>query len=279
MNVKKRLVILRILSFAVMFLIIALKTGFPKEILIGQNEPTSILVTSDPPGAKVYVEHRYKGITPIEVLDLMPAEHMVRVIAEPDYLVFQKSVDTGGRQPAQLHAVLVPTSLTFFKRGVAFFRTGDIVKAKEFFENAVRGQPKKIPDALYFLAVIAKMDGDNTLAVELLREHAFYRPDAFRTHFLLGGLYEDIGRLKEAVTSYKLAALLVPGLGIKLDRQMVTTWSKIKILERKLKQAPYNTVLLVQLGHCYEQKGRLREALKYYKGVAGEHNSWLDQNS
>lgn len=239
-------------------------------------EPTAILITSDPPGAKVYVDHRYNGKTPVTVSGLPPGDYTVRVVADPDFLVFQQVVNTRGRQPAQLHAVLIPTTMTFFKQGVAFFRTGDMLRAKEAFEHAVHGKPKKIPDALFYLGVIAKNQGDFNVAIELLREHAFYRPDAFRTHYLLGELYEKVNRVDRAATSYKLAAFLIPGLSNKIDTNTPATWGRVKTLERKLAAKPYDSVIELQLGYCYEKKGRLAEAMKHYKNVSMRHNVWLD---
>ena len=240
------------------------------------TEPTAILITSDPPGAKVYIDHRYSGKTPVTVSGLPPGDYAVRVVADPDFLVFQQIVNTRGRQPAQLHAVLIPTTMTFYKQGIAFFRTGDMFRAKESFEHAVHGKPKKIPDALYYLGIIAKNQGDFNIAIELLREHAFYRPDAFRTHFLLGELYEKINRIGRAATSYKLAAFLIPGLSNKIDTNIVATWGRIKTLERQLASKPYDSVIELQLGYCYEMKGRLSLAMKHYKNVSMRHNVWLD---
>lgn len=242
------------------------------------DELTSILVTSEPSDAKVYLDHKYKGETPLTVYGLWPGEHLVRIVAEPDYLIFQNVIDTRGRQPAQLHAVLIPTTMTYFKRGLAFFRTGDLTGAKEAFEMALQPKPKKIADALFYLGVIAKKEGDLVLGVELLRQHAFYRPDAFRTHLLLGELHEELGRINKAATSYKLAALLVPGLNISLDQFKIATWDRIQFLEKRLKKDPYNSFLELNLAYYYEQKGRLHEALKHYKVIAKRHEAWLEKD-
>jgi hypothetical protein len=73
----------------------------------------SIIVTSSPSGASVYIDNSYKGITqsanPLDLTGIMPGTHVVRLVLD-NYQDFTTTVAVQAGRTARVDAVMVPAT-------------------------------------------------------------------------------------------------------------------------------------------------------------------------
>src|SRR6185312_2052105 len=80
-------------------------------------------------------------------------------------------------------------------------------EAKAAAQNALRLAPRD-PAALNILGVIALQRGELASAIKTIGQAVAIKPDAADPHHFLGLAYEHMGRLEEAIASFRAALAL-----------------------------------------------------------------------
>ena len=86
---------------------------------------------------------------------------------------------------------------------------GQLDAAKALYERVLASDPRQ-PDALHFLGVIARQQGDASRAVGLITAAIAIRPGRANQHCNLGAALQDLGRADEALANYDEAVTLDP---------------------------------------------------------------------
>lgn len=92
----------------------------------------------------------------------------------------------------------------FFTEGVAWEKLGELKRAREAYEEAIKRQPA-IPYAHLSLARIALQEGERERALSHLRQELINLPTNGRAWMLLGELLEERGEYEQALTCYRRA--------------------------------------------------------------------------
>jgi len=75
--------------------------------LFGSASRGSVDITTEPPGATVFVDDEFRGQTPLPNLEVAAGEHSLR-IQKAGYEVHRAPLSIGGRAPGPVHVVLKP---------------------------------------------------------------------------------------------------------------------------------------------------------------------------
>ena len=157
---------------------------------------------------------------------------------------------------------------------------GNIRKAIKEYEKILKEDPQDIRITLKVSDLYARI-GDYAHARELFEKVAdFYKEQGFllkalavykqieerlaeddpEVYVQLGELYEQLGLLNDAVTSYKTAA--------KLYRKADDTRNWLSTVEKLLELEPDNVRARLRLAEIFSNRGMVRDAVKHYRKVA-----------
>lgn len=124
--------------------------------------------------------------------------------------------------------------------------------------------------AHYNLAIAALTDGDVVSAVEALRQTISINPQDGEAHRLLGSIYSDLRRSREALQLLERAAELLPGhvptlLQLSaLQRQNGQPEGAITTLRQAQKAEPHNPRILRELGALYVATRQFERAISSF---------------
>jgi len=157
-----------------------------------------------------------------------------------------------------------------FAIAIQHFQGGRLQAAEQIYRQILAVEPNH-PDALHFLGMIASRAGKHRLAVEYI-EHAIkvYGSAPF-FHNNLGEAYRALGRLSEAVASYRRAIELEPdfvdahyNLGNALKDQELDG-EAVASYRRALALRPDHAETHNNLGVVFRKQGKLDEAVACYR--------------
>lgn len=141
------------------------------------------------------------------------------------------------------------------------------------------------PDEAAVLALKRKEKGDIAGAERLLRKILRAASDHARSHYELGILYLQTGRVEDALIPMRRAAELSPdrspyqlGLGIALEKnkrldQAEESYRRAIELEPRLAENHYN------LAHLYQEQGRLKDAEAAYRRAVELKSDYVDAHN
>lgn len=231
------------------------------------GDEAALVVGSDPEGSQVYLNHEYRGVTPLKLVELPPGEYQVRIVMDERYLPYVQTVLLAAGKEGQIYAELEKTARAHFEDGMRALKMGDESQAVNSFEKAAVGRPKKVVAALFQLGLLYQKRGLYEAALNRFREFLFYEPGSVSAHLHLGETYEALGSMERAVTSFKLAVLQIPSFKDILAVRPPVTWENIRRLEAQVEADPGYPYYRIRLGYLYEQKGKLKEAAWQFKAV------------
>jgi predicted TPR repeat methyltransferase len=96
---------------------------------------------------------------------------------------------------------------------VQFHQRGQLDAAKARYQQVLALDPRQ-PDALHFLGVIARQQGDPGQAVRLIEQAVALKPGQANQHCNLGAALQDLGRAADALLHYERAVALDPNYAL-----------------------------------------------------------------
>jgi len=149
--------------------------------------------------------------------------------------------------------------------------TESIIKARGLKTPA--GHPKSTPGFQEAKAVAAALDGPPEVVVAQYRKLAEEKPDDAERQFLLGRVYQTIGKPDAAKPALERARDL--GFGNRVDRALGATYVALKqpeqgaaILQRYLATNPSDAWAHLQLGKAFADQGKGDQAVAEFQRAA-----------
>lgn len=153
---------------------------------------------------------------------------------------------------------------------ILYGRVGNLEKAEEHYQAAVRLNPKQFPDAPYNYGMVLMKEGKLQEAEQAFRSALEINPSFADAHNNLGYLLERQGKFPEAIAEYKKAVEERPGFRqahFNLGRILVNQQQYqegIQQLQQTLKPVDESTpAYLYALGAAYGRAGERQEAVRY----------------
>jgi predicted O-linked N-acetylglucosamine transferase (SPINDLY family) len=177
------------------------------------------------------------------------------------------------RKIAQRPAPTPPDEETlgdWLREGFDHQASGDLDKAQAVYRKILDFSPSRA-SALYFLGVIAKDDGREDEAIDLLQKAAEARPNDAEIRFALGGVYFDQDRYLAAAEAFAAGLELQPhfsDMRANLSVSLIEAWrieDGVAELER-LRAEGYDSPQLQNcFGRVYRDCGRIDEAAAEFR--------------
>lgn len=95
--------------------------------------------------------------------------------------------------------------------GIAYFRKGDIAKAKNYLTKAVAADAEN-SETQFFVASILYKENKNQEALAAVQKSLKNDPNNADAHYLLANILNDLGREKDSIAEYNQATTLNPKL-------------------------------------------------------------------
>lgn len=153
---------------------------------------------------------------------------------------------------------------------ILYGRTGNLKKAEEHYQAAIRLNPHQFPDAPYNYGLVLMKDGKLAEAEKAFRKALEINPSFADAHNNLGFLLERQGKLAEAIAEYKKAVEARPDFRqahFNLGRVLVNQQQYqegIRELQQTLQPVDESTpAYLYALGAAYGRAGNRQEAARY----------------
>lgn len=132
------------------------------------------------------------------------------------------------------------------------------------------GRPTASPEFLEAKAVAAALDGPPEVVVAPYRRSAEEKPDDAQRQFLLGRVYQTVGRLEPARVALERARDL--GYGPRVDRPLGAVYAALKqpdkavpAIERYLASNPSDGWAHLELGKALASQGKSDDAMREYQ--------------
>lgn len=225
------------------------------------QQPASLEITSDPPGATVVLDRNILGHTPLKIYPLKPGRHHLRVSAGEDYRPYiVEDYEAVAGDSVHLELVLEPSTLLLLERGRAAVARRELKEALPLLQKAADGLPRQ-PEALWWLGQIYLSWGQLDDSLLVLRDYANFAPYRPELYLCLGLVHELQGRPADAVTAYKLALTRTEALKNALDGLPSNpTWEQIKA-----EGEPTDARGRLRKGQLLSLKGQMEPALTELK--------------
>ncbi|NJL58350.1 MAG: tetratricopeptide repeat protein [Desulfobacteraceae bacterium] len=130
--------------------------------------------------------------------------------------------------------------------------------AKQVYENILKISQNH-PDALHLLGVAYHQQGNNEMAVNLIRKAIEIAPNSFLFYGNLGAAYHALKRYDEALSCYRKSLELNPN-----HRDAMLNMQKILKLQG---QTPPDIKAELEQGITYQQSGNMTEAAECYRRI------------
>ena len=227
-----------------------------------------VTIQAKPADALIFVDRQLRGSGTLELKNLAPGPHLLRVSGGEDWETYQQTIQVGS-QPLQLHVELKPGGAKWLRLGHQALLYGDWAEAVHSFQEAAPSRPI---EAAWWEGVSDMRAGQNGSAVEAFRRYAHYMPRVPQLHRILGQLHEKLGQTGQAYTAYKTAALSKPEWSSALDNLPKPTEQSIHDLRSRT-----GAVDQLRLAQLLMLKGKMPEACALAKRVLGDNYSedWL----
>ena len=225
------------------------------------QQPASLEITSDPPGATVVLDRVILGHTPLKIYPLRPGIHHLRVSSGEDYRPYiVEDYEARAGDSARLDLVLEPSTSLLLEKGKAAVQSRNLQEAVTLFQRAADGVPRQ-PEALWWLGQVYLSWGRLNESLRVLRDYANFAPYRPDLYLCLGLVHELQDRPADAVTAYKLALTKTDGLKSALDGLPANpTWEEIKALGD-----PSDARGRLRKGQLLSLKGQMPQALQELK--------------
>ncbi len=128
-----------------------------------------------------------------------------------------------------------------FDMALQHYQEGHLRQAQDKCLRILRKQQR--PDAILVLAKIAHEQREFSVAVERYQQFLRIIPDNAQTHFHLGVVLEELGRMESAVKHYKLSLTHAPD-NAEVYRRLADACSKLQRWDEAIKA--YQQVLVIQ---------------------------------
>ncbi|MBT5050853.1 MAG: tetratricopeptide repeat protein [Rhodospirillaceae bacterium] len=159
---------------------------------------------------------------------------------------------------------------TLLQQAVGFHQAGRAAEAARLYNDVLNFQPDN-PDALHLLGVLAHQNGDNLVAVDLIKRAIEIHSDQPLYRNNLGLALASLGRHEEAIPHYRNAlAGASSDLGVHcnlanayqaLDRHA----DAVEAYQNELTLSPDNIMALANLGISLSRLGRHEEAVSIWR--------------
>jgi protein O-GlcNAc transferase len=166
-----------------------------------------------------------------------------------------------------------PDAKRLFEEAVACHRAGRLDEAEAAYAELLTRNPRN-PDALHLSGVVAHQKGDHRAAIDAIRRALELSPrDKSKAPFLnnLGSAQQAMGRLREAVESYREAIALSPDFAeahfnLALVRKLLGEKTEaLAGFKRAARLKPNNHEAFFNIGILLHEKGRHDFALSFYQ--------------
>jgi len=244
----------------------------------GIEDTVILTVKSKPPGATVIVDRVIRGVTPIKI-SLHKGKHLVRVAIDQNWRPHIEQVDIV--KDTSLDIELYPATHFSYERGKKAYESANFDAAREHFTQVVSGSGKVIPDAYFYLALLARRKSDYNAMEKYLKKFVDNNPQSGdfvaaypllykdqlnygvkATYYLLGEIYQNNYKWGSAATAYKLS---IPDYRRFLDPKLKPTYQNIKKLRKLTNKDPGDFRSHIRLGYLYEMKGNLFQSMLAYR--------------
>lgn len=248
----------------------------------GQDGMITLSVTSEPVGATVVVDRIIQGVTPINI-KMDKGKHLIRLAINQNWHPFIEEREIN--EDTAMNVVLVPVTHYSYQEGKLAYNAGKWQAAKVHFMKSISPDRGKImPEAYFYLGLLARRDADYADMEKNLKEFINYNPtsgdfsDVYPkinearlnygvqvSYYLLGEYYQENNKWSEAATAFKLS---IPEYKTFLDPKITPSYQNINKYRAITRKNPNDCKSLVQLGYLYEMKGKLFEAMLSYRDAA-----------
>lgn len=227
-----------------------------------------ITIEAKPADALIFVDRRMRGQGTVQLSDLTPGSHLLRISGGEDWETYQQALKVG-TQPNKLSIQLKPGGAKWLRLGRQAMLYGDWAEAVHSFKQAAPSQPVA---AAWWEGVTQWRAGQNQAALQSFRSYAQFMPQVPQLHWILGQLQEKLKQPGQAFTAYKTAALTLPSLSRALDKLPAPTQQAIDQLRHG--KTPTDQLRLAQL---LMLKGQMGEACKLARQLLGSQfqEDWL----
>ena len=163
-------------------------------------------------------------------------------------------------------------------------QAGRLAEAEGLYQSVLLADSRHV-DALHFLGVIAHQNGHNDAAVELIGKAIAQNDRVPAFHNNLGNALKALGRMEEAVLSYRRALALKPDLAsahynIGLARQAQGNLTEAESSYRRaLALKPDYPEAHSNLGNTLQAQGKLAEAVACYRRALSLRPNYADAHS
>ena len=144
--------------------------------------------------------------------------------------------------------------------------------ARDAYERALRQTPDN-PELLAGLGFVLARQGDLRKAIATLRKSSRLDPDNAGVRFLLGRVQFEAQQFDAAVSNFEQAILKEPeNESFYLEYAQILARGQAysgaeKILQYGLQRLPRSTAIRFELGVCYQQQLKSRQAQQEFRGV------------
>jgi tetratricopeptide (TPR) repeat protein len=150
-----------------------------------------------------------------------------------------------------------------------YFAAGDLDRASLFLKKILAANPGH-HDSLLYSGIVASESGEAKTAESFLRRAIEIKPEAFLSHFALGGLFARQARFEEAQRELLIARDIAPLTATRIllgqvERELGEIGKAIDEFEEAVKADPRSEEAHFQLGLAYLEKNRPGRALKEFQ--------------
>ena len=236
--------------------------------LPGWSQPV-LSIEAKPPDALIFVDRQLRGKGSVQLSDLAPGQHLLRVSGGEDWETQQMQVKLES-SPRRIQVELKPGGAKWLRLGQQALKQSDWTEAVQCFQQSAGSRP--VP-AAWWEGIAQWKAGHPKIALQCFRTYAQYMPKVGQLHWILGQLNEKLNQYGPAFTAYKTAALLQPELAHALDKLGAPSQTNINRLQGS--KAPADRLRLAQM---LMLKGQMQPACALLKPLLAEqvtHQDWL----
>jgi tetratricopeptide (TPR) repeat protein len=164
----------------------------------------------------------------------------------------------------------MPTITETLETAVQYHRAGNLRQAEQLYHAALQVDPNH-PVVVCLLGSLARQQGKNEQAIDLLRRATLLKPDYIEAHNNLGNALAVQGKLEEAAGSFQMAIHLRPDYA-EAHNNLGNVLTDLKKLDEAVLSYQQAVRLKPDFGEAYcnlglvvQEQGKLNEALSCFR--------------